>query len=122
MKSQAKSFVRPQVFQKKCPIFMKKKENRCGDLGAELFNPVHLAHLVMAQEQAGQEFRTRPCLFNAFLSNHLIVDEKPTIPAEHRKHAGTCDRRQSFLTIGRLKIERGDKSYTYDTVKAFDSK
>ena len=51
MSTQANLFVRSQVFPKEMPqVFEKKRQ--VGILGGT-FNPVHLAHLVMA-EQVGQ--------------------------------------------------------------------
>ncbi|MBO0461163.1 MULTISPECIES: nicotinate-nucleotide adenylyltransferase [Enterococcus] len=115
MKSQARSFVRPQVFPKEMPHLYEKRK-QVGILGGT-FNPVHLAHLVMA-EQAGQNLGLdHVCLMPSYQPPH--VDEKPTIPAEHRLNMlELAIEDNPFLTIETIEIERGGKSYTYDTMKA----
>ena len=80
MKSQAEAFVESQVFPQEMPqIFEKRKQ--VGILGGT-FNPVHLAHLVMA-EQAGKNLGLDEVyLMPSYQPPH--VDEKTTIAANHR--------------------------------------
>ena len=80
MNTQAKTFVRSQLFPEEMPQFLEKKK-QVGILGGT-FNPVHLAHLVMA-EQAGRNLGLdRVFLMPSYQPPH--VDEKQTIDAKHR--------------------------------------
>ena len=115
MKSQAKSFVRSQVFpQAMTQIFEKRKQ--VGILGVT-FNPVHLAHLVMA-DQAGKNLGLDEVyLMPSYQPPH--VDEKKTIDASHRlKMLELAIADNPFLKIETIELTRKGKSYTYDTMKA----
>ena len=115
MKSQAKSFVRSQVFPQAMPqIFEKRKQ--VGILGGT-FNPVHLAHLVMA-DQAGKNLGLDEVyLMPSYQPPH--VDEKKTIDASHRlKMLELAIADNPFLKIDTIELTRKGKSYTYDTMKA----
>lgn len=115
MKSQAKSFVRSQVFPQAMPqIFEKRKQ--VGILGGT-FNPVHLAHLVMA-DQAGKNLGLDEVyLMPSYQPPH--VDEKKTIDASHRlKMLELAIADNPFLKIETIELTREGKSYTYDTMKA----
>lgn len=115
MKSQAKSFVRSQVFPQAMPqIFEKRKQ--VGILGGT-FNPVHLAHLVMA-DQAGKNLGLDEVyLIPSYQPPH--VDEKKTIDASHRlKMLELAIADNPFLKIETIELTRKGKSYTYDTMKA----
>ena len=115
MKSQAKSFVRSQVFPQAMPqIFEKRKQ--VGILGGT-FNPVHLAHLVMA-DQAGKNLGLDEVyLMPSYQPPH--VDEKKTIDASHRlKMLELAIADNPFLKIETIELTRKGKSYTYDTMKA----
>lgn len=115
MKSQAKSFVRSQVFPQAMPkVFEKRKQ--VGILGGT-FNPVHLAHLVMA-DQAGKNLGLDEVyLMPSYQPPH--VDEKKTIDASHRlKMLELAIADNPFLKIETIELIRKGKSYTYDTMKA----
>lgn len=115
MKSQAKSFVRSQVFPQAMPqIFEKRKQ--VGILGGT-FNPVHLVHLVMA-DQAGKNLGLDEVyLMPSYQPPH--VDEKKTIDASHRlKMLELAIADNPFLKIETIELTRKGKSYTYDTMKA----
>lgn len=115
MKSQAKSFIRSQVFPQAMPqIFEKRKQ--VGILGGT-FNPVHLAHLVMA-DQAGKNLGLDEVyLMPSYQPPH--VDEKKTIDASHRlKMLELAIADNPFLKIETIELTRKGKSYTYDTMKA----
>ena len=115
MKSQAKSFVRSQVFPQAMPqIFEKRKQ--VGILGGT-FNPVHLAHLVMA-DQAGKNLGLDEVyLMPSYQPPH--VDEKKTIDASHRlKMLELAIADNPFLKIETIELTRKGKSNTYDTMKA----
>lgn len=91
------------------------KRKKIGLLGGN-FNPVHQAHLVMAQ--AALQQLSLDCVF--FLPENLPphVDEKATIAPVHRV-AMLELALAPFPKFGLelCEIERGGKSYTYDTVK-----
>ncbi len=115
MRTQANLFVRSQVFPKEMPqVFEKKRQ--VGILGGT-FNPVHLAHLVMA-EQVGQNLGLdRVFLMPSYEPPH--IDEKKTIPAAHRLNMlELAIEDNPFLAIETVELSRGGKSYTYDTMKA----
>lgn len=96
--------------------FLFQKRKQVGILGGN-FNPVHLAHLVMADQVQQQLGLDKVYLMPTFLPPH--VDEKETIAAEHR--LAMLERAiedNSKLAIETIELERGGKSYTYDTMKA----
>ncbi|HGF7174344.1 nicotinate-nucleotide adenylyltransferase [Enterococcus hirae] len=115
MKSQAEAFVESQVFPQEMPQIFEKR-NQVGILGGT-FNPVHLAHLVMA-EQAGKNLGLDEVyLMPSYQPPH--VDEKTTIAANHRLNMlelAIAD--NPFLAIEPIELSRKGKSYTYDTMKA----
>ncbi|WP_185939587.1 nicotinate-nucleotide adenylyltransferase [Enterococcus faecium] len=114
MNTQAKTFVRSQLFPEEMPQFLEKKK-QVGILGGT-FNPVHLAHLVMA-EQAGRNLGLdRVFLMPSYQPPH--VDEKQTIDAKHRLNMlELAVEDNPFLQIETIELARGGKSYTYDTMK-----
>lgn len=95
----------------------KKASNRkqVGILGGN-FNPVHNAHLVVADQVRQQLQLDRVLLMPEFLPPH--VDHKETIDECHRYAmlqmalAG-----MDGLGIETIELERGGISYTYDTMK-----
>lgn len=95
-------------------------KKQVGILGGN-FNPVHYAHLVMG-EQVGQALGLDKVYFMPeYLPPH--VDEKKTIPAEHRlamlELAIADNPRFSVETI---ELERKGKSYTVDTMRELTAK
>ncbi|EPH99532.1 nicotinate-nucleotide adenylyltransferase [Enterococcus faecalis 13-SD-W-01] len=119
MSAQTSTFVRSHVFPKEMPQFFEKRK-QVGILGGT-FNPVHIAHLVMA-EQAGQNLGL-DCVYLMPSYQPPHVDEKKTIAAEHRLNMlELAIEDNPFLTIETIELERGGKSYTYDTMKALTQK
>lgn len=81
------------------------------------FNPVHLAHLVMADQVQNQLGLDKVYLMPTYLPPH--VDEKKTISSEHRLamlELAVSD--NPCLDIEPIELIRKGKSYTYDTMKA----
>ena len=81
------------------------------------FNPVHLAHLVMADQVQNQLGLDKVYLMPTYLPPH--VDEKKTISSEHRLamlELAVAD--NPCLDIEPIELIRKGKSYTYDTMKA----
>ncbi|EOL47589.1 nicotinate (nicotinamide) nucleotide adenylyltransferase [Enterococcus phoeniculicola] len=86
-----------------------------GILGGN-FNPVHLAHLMIA-DQVGQGLGLDTVfLMPSYLPPH--VDEKKTIDAEHRlAMLELAVEENPLLAIETIELDRKGKSYTYDTMK-----
>lgn len=81
------------------------------------FNPVHLAHLVMADQVQNQLGLDKVYLMPTYLPPH--VDEKKTISSEHRLamlELAVAD--NPCLDIEPIELIRKGKSYTYDMMKA----
>lgn len=97
-----------------------KKRKQVGILGGN-FNPVHQAHLVIADQVYHQLGLDRFYLMPSYLPAH--VDPKKTIAAEHRLkmlELAIADNPQ--MAIETIELERKGKSYTYDTIKALKEK
>lgn len=93
----------------------KTKRNKIGILGGN-FNPVHFTHLMMADQAAQRLKLDKVWLMPEALPPH--VDEKRTISAKHRVNMlelAIADNPRLALELG--EVERGGKSYTYDTMK-----
>lgn len=90
-------------------------KKQVGILGGN-FNPVHYAHLLMA-DQVGQSLGLdKVYLMPEYLPPH--VDEKKTIAAEHRlKMLELAIEDNPLLAVETIELERKGKSYTYDTMK-----
>jgi nicotinate-nucleotide adenylyltransferase len=91
------------------------KRRQIGILGGN-FNPVHNAHLAMADQVATQLGLDIVYLMPEFLPPH--VDEKTTISPEHRLNMlqlAVAD--NPLLGLETIELARGGKSYTYDTMK-----
>lgn len=87
---------------------------KVGILGGN-FNPVHHAHLMMADQVAQQLELDQIFLMPENLPPH--VDEKATISAEHRVNMiKLAIEDNPRLAIELCEIERGGKSFTYDTM------
>lgn len=86
-----------------------------GILGGN-FNPVHITHLVIADQVGHALGLDQVLLMPEFLPPH--VDEKKTIPAADRLamlEAAVSDNR--LLGIEKAELERKGKSFSYDTMK-----
>lgn len=96
------------------------QRRQVGILGGN-FNPVHVAHLITA-DQVGQALGLeKVLLMPSNLPPH--VDEKKTIAAEHRVNMlqlAIAD--NPLLAIETIELERQGKSYTYDTMKLLQEK
>lgn len=89
-------------------------KKRVGILGGT-FNPPHLAHLVVA-DQVCQQLGLDKVYFMP-TANPPHVDAKTTIDAKHRVNMvkrAISDNPQ--FDIETIEVERGGKSYTYDTM------
>ena len=95
-------------------------KKQVGILGGN-FNPVHYAHLVMG-EQVGQALGLDKVYFMPeYLPPH--VDEKKTIPAEHRLamlELAIADNPR--FAVETIELERKGKSYTVDTMRELTAK
>ncbi len=96
------------------------KRKQIGLLGGN-FNPVHYAHLIIADQVASQLGLDQVLLMPTFEPPH--IDAKQTIAANYRLDmleiaiAGN-----DVLGIEQAEIERKGKSYTYDTIKFLQEK
>lgn len=106
--------LKTQVIVEEAELFQKRKQ--VGILGGN-FNPVHTAHLVMADQVQQQLGLDKVYLMPSYLPPH--VDEKQAIDSEHRLNMlelAIAD--NSNLAIEPIELFRKGKSYTYDTMKA----
>ncbi|MGK0551369.1 nicotinate-nucleotide adenylyltransferase [Enterococcus faecalis] len=104
----------PQILVEEAAVQITKRK-QVGLLGGN-FNPVHLAHLVIADQVQQQLGLDEVYLMPTYLPPH--VDEKKTISSKHRLamlELAVAD--NPFLKIEPLEIIRKGKSYTYDTMK-----
>lgn len=106
--------VNAQVFVKEeLELFPKRKQ--VGILGGN-FNPVHLAHLVIADQVQQQLGLDKVYLMPSYLPPH--VDEKKTIAAYHRlEMLELAIAGNENLAIESIELVRKGKSYTYETMK-----
>ncbi|MGX7351882.1 nicotinate (nicotinamide) nucleotide adenylyltransferase [Enterococcus canis] len=100
--------------QEELALFQRRKQ--IGLLGGN-FNPVHQAHLVASEQVYQQLSLDQVHLMPTYEPPH--VDEKQTIDAEHRlKMLELAIFGNRHLGIETIELERGGKSYTYETMKA----
>ena len=93
----------------------KGNRKKIGLLGGN-FNPIHHAHLMMADQVAQQMNLDQVLLMPENIPPH--VDEKETISAKHRvKMLELAIKDNPRLGLELIEIERGGKSYSYDTLK-----
>ncbi|MDU7039582.1 MAG: nicotinate-nucleotide adenylyltransferase, partial [Lactococcus lactis] len=93
----------------------KGNRKKIGLLGGN-FNPIHHAHLMMADQVAQQMNLDQVLLMPENIPPH--VDEKETISAKHRvKMLELAIKGNPRLGLELIEIERGGKSYSYDTLK-----
>ncbi len=98
----------------------KIQRRQVGILGGN-FNPIHMGHLIIADQVYHQLDLDKVYLMPSFLPPH--VDAKPTISASHRlKMVELAVIGNPVLAIETAEIERGGKSYTYDTMKELKEK
>lgn len=100
----------------------KKDSNRkqVGILGGN-FNPVHNAHLVVADQVRQQLGLDQVLLMPEFIPPH--VDKKETIDEQHRlKMLQLAIEGIEGLDIETIELERKGVSYTYDTMKLLTEK
>lgn len=85
-----------------------------GILGGN-FNPIHYTHLILADQVGTTLGLDKVFLMPEYLPPH--VDEKKTIPAEHRlTMLELAIEDNPLLAIETIELERKGKSYTYDTM------
>ncbi|MDM7546572.1 nicotinate-nucleotide adenylyltransferase [Lactococcus lactis] len=93
----------------------KGNRKKVGLLGGN-FNPIHHAHLMMADQVAQQMNLDKVLLMPENIPPH--VDEKETISAKHRvKMLELAIKENPRLGLELIEIERGGKSYSYDTLR-----
>lgn len=111
---QGETFSRVQTFTKMESIRTSPRK-QVGILGGT-FNPVHIAHLITA-DQVGKALGLETvALMPSNQPPHQ--DEKKTIDASHRLQMlelALAD--NPLLTIEPIELQRAGKSYTYDTMK-----
>lgn len=91
------------------------KRRQVGILGGN-FNPIHQAHLVVADQVKQQLGLDEVLLMPENIPPH--VDYKETIPAFHRvKMIELAIFNQPGLSIETVELNREGKSYTFDTMK-----
>ena len=97
------------------PEIKKKKRKQVGILGGN-FNPVHNAHLIVADQVRQQLGLDQVLLMPEYQPPH--VDKKETIPEYHRlKMLELAIEGIEGLAIETIELERKGISYTYDTMK-----
>lgn len=91
------------------------KKKQIGLMGGT-FNPIHTAHLMVA-DQVGQKLGFDEVhLIPSYLPPH--VDEKKAIDSQHRlKMVELATEDNPNLVIDQRELRRQGKSYTYDTMK-----
>lgn len=102
------------IVKEELKLFQKRKQ--VGILGGN-FNPVHIAHLMMAEQVYQQLGLDKVYLMPSYLPPH--ADEKKTINSSHRlAMLELAVEGNSHLAVEPIEIIRKGKSYTYDTMKA----
>lgn len=97
------------------PEIKEKKRKQVGILGGN-FNPVHNAHLIVADQVRQQLGLDQVLLMPEYQPPH--VDKKETIPEHHRlKMLELAIEGIEGLAIEAIELERKGISYTYDTMK-----
>ena len=102
------------------PEIKEKKRKQVGILGGN-FNPVHNAHLIVADQVRQQLGLDQVLLMPEYQPPH--VDKKETIPEHHRlKMLELAIEGIEGLDIETIELERKGISYTYDTMKLLTEK
>lgn len=85
------------------------------------FNPVHITHLIAADQVGRGLGLEKVSLMPSFTPPH--VDEKPTIASAHRlQMLKLAIQDNPLLDIEEIELERGGTSYTYETIIALKEK
>ena len=102
-----------QTFVEVTPAQTGRKQ--VGILGGT-FNPVHLAHLITADQVGRSLGLEKVYLMPSNQPPH--VDEKKTLPAHHRvAMLELAVEDNPLLAVETIELEREGKSYTYETIK-----
>lgn len=89
-------------------------KKQVGLLGGN-FNPIHLAHLMIAEQVGMKMGLDEVHLLPSYLPPH--IDEKKTIDSKHRlAMVKLAIEDNSFLTVDTRELARKGKSYTIDTM------
>lgn len=103
-----------KVLVKEEPV-MTQERKQVGILGGN-FNPVHLEHLLIAEQVGHNLGLDKVYLMPTFTPPH--VDEKKTISADHRlRMLELAIADNSYLGIEKIELMRQGTSYTYETMK-----
>lgn len=106
------------LIEEELELFPRRKQ--VGILGGN-FNPVHLTHLVIADQVQQQLGLDKVYLMPSYLPPH--VDEKKTIASAHRlAMLELAIAENENLAIEPIELVRKGKSYTYDTMKLLTEK
>ena len=93
-----------------------RKRKRVGLLGGS-FNPIHLGHLVIADQVFHQLDLDQIYFLPTYESPH--IDEKKALPATDRlAMLERATENHPYFKIEMIELERKGKSYTYDTIVA----
>ena len=90
---------------------------KIGILGGT-FNPIHLGHLILAEEVRQKLGLAKIIFVPANLPPHK--DNGEIVPAYHRlKMLKLAIRNNPYFSVSDIEIKRGGRSYTIDTIKEF---
>lgn len=104
----------------KTKFVFSEKRRQVGILGGN-FNPVHVAHLIIADQVGSSLGLEKVYLMPENLPPH--VDEKPTISADHRLNMlNLAIKDNPLLAVETIELQRSGKSYTYETMKLLKEK
>jgi nicotinate-nucleotide adenylyltransferase len=91
---------------------------RVGILGGT-FNPIHLGHLILAEEVRQKIGLAKVIFVPTNLPPHK--DNGEIIPACHRlKMLRLAIRANPYFSVSDVEVKRGGRSYTIDTIKEFN--
>ena len=91
---------------------------KIGILGGT-FNPIHLGHLILAEEIRQKIGLNKVIFVPTNLPPHK--EDGEIIPARHRlKMLRLAIRGNSYFSVSDIEIKRGNHSYTIDTIKEFN--
>lgn len=112
MASKKQSSIQTLIVEEAMPSMTKRKQ--VGILGGN-FNPVHLTHLIVADQVGRILGLDRVDLMPSFIPPH--VDTKETIDATHRlKMLELAVEGNEMLDVESIEITREGTSYTYETM------